>query len=161
MCDLRVLLGQYGGGNTLYVFDVNKEHTLSAAGNVTLEWFYGLACTRRGNDTLVAFTHESSVSLQRLASFPLRLEQLASVNVTDAWRLLFRGDLLLVAQYNITLRSDAILSFRVSGNTLTEQRVLLDSQAGVDMHSWALAGERLILATPYELLEYNFTSNGE
>ena len=157
MCESRVLLVEgYEGTNRLYVFDVNETHTLSYAGNVYIEKkFYGVACTRRGNDTLVAFRHESSVSLHRLASLPLRLEPLASVNVTGSWRLLFRGDLLLVADYNRDTGRDAIVSFRVSGNALTERRV--DAQTGDGVRVWALAGERLVVVTWKEWLVYDFT----
>ena len=159
LCDSRVLLGN--GGNTLYVFDVNEAHTLSDAGNVTLgSEFWGVACTRRGNDTLVAFSHRSTVSLHRLASLPLRLETLASVNLIDPWHLLFRGDLLLVADWNWEIKTNAIVSFRAADNALTERRVLLGAQTGVHVRVWDLAGERLVLVTPNEFLVYDFTSNG-
>ena len=157
VCDSRVLLGQYGNPRTLHVFDVSEAHTLSDAGDVTPERrFYGFACARRGNDTLVAFAHSSSVSLQRLASLPLRLEPLASVDLTDPRRLLFRGDLLLVADWNEATRTHAIVSFRAADNALSERLVLLGAQTGIP-RAWALAGERLVLANSKDLLEYGFT----
>ena len=161
VCDSRVLLGN--GGKTLYVFDVNEEHNLSAAGHVTLESaFRWVACTRRGNDTLVAFAHESSVSLQRLAALPLRLERLANVNVnvTNPKPFFFR-DLLLVVEYSVFSKTYAIESFRVTDNALIERRVLLDAQAAVGIRGWALAGEQLVIMTPNEFLVYEFSSNGE
>ena len=85
VCDSRVLvLGR--GRHMLYVFVVSAKHTLRDTGNVTLQIvFNGVAYTRLDNDTLVASTYwtkASFVSLQRLASLPLRLEPLASVNFT-------------------------------------------------------------------------------
>ena len=147
VCDSRVLLGGIGG-STLYVFDVSAEHNLRDAGSVQLQTasaIYGVACTRRDNDTLVAFSHASSVSLQRLASLPLRLEPLASVDFTAPRRLLFRGDLLLVADWNDTAGKHAIVSFRATDNALTERRVLLDAQRSVNVRAWTLAGDQLVL----------------
>ena len=166
MCDSRVMLLV---GNkqlyTLYEFDVSAEHILRNAGSVTLETAtYDLACTRRDNDTLVAFSHDTSVSLQRLTSLPLRLEPLASVNLTDPWRLLFRGDLLLVNVWNHAANKYAIVSFRATGNALTEPRVLLDAQRS-DRYvgAWAFAGDRLVVSelnrtdeTQRDLLVYDF-----
>ena len=162
VCDSRVLLGDLQGMQTLYVFDVNEAHNLivSDAGNVSLESvFNGFACTRRGNDTLVAFAHDSSVSLWRLAALPLRLEPLASVNITDPWQLLFRGDLLLVDDWSSATRTNDIVSFRVAENALSERRVLLNSQeAGFDFGRWALLGERIVLSAwnDARLLVYDF-----
>ena len=160
VCDSRVLLGQEGE-NTLYVFDVSAESTLRDAGNVTLQSeIYGVACTRRDGVTLVAFSHNTSVSLLRLTSLPLRLVPLASVSLTEPTRLLFREDLLLVTDWNRANRTDAIVSFRVSGNVLSERRVLLDAQAGLDVnYGWDLASDRLVLWdwNSNELRVYAFT----
>ena len=82
VCDSRVLLGERGG-DRVYVSDVSAEHTLRDTGNVTLQsGAYGVACTRRDGVTLVAFSHDTSVSLLRLTSLPLRLVPLASVSLT-------------------------------------------------------------------------------
>ena len=158
VCDSRVLLGQWGG-RTMYVFDVSAEHTLRDAGNVTLQsWIFWVACTRLDGVTLVAFSHVTSVTLHRLTSLPRRLQPLASVGLIDPYRLLFRGDLLLVDDWN---RANRIVSFRASDNALTERRVLLEAQAGVSVlvHAWALAGDRLVLWNweSGELRVYAFT----
>ena len=166
VCDSRVLLaGREGNSSTfdshrlrtLYVFAVSAEHTLRDAGSVTWQSdSYQLTCTRRDGDTLVAFFRDtSSVYLQRLASLPLRLEPLASVDVTDPWRLLFRGDLLLLAEYYRATELTDIVSLRVSGNALTERRVLLND---VCVGLWALAGDRLVLFDwkSNDLLVYDF-----
>ena len=157
LCDSRVLL--IGGiEDTLSVFNVSASHILHDAGRLHLQSrAYGLACSGRGGDTLVALSYRSSVSLQRLASLPLRLEQLASAYFTHPQDLLFRGDLLLVAPWNSITRTDVIASLRVSGNAFTEQRVLLDAQAGVIYFQWAIAGDRLVLSNwNDDLLVYNF-----
>ena len=162
LCDSRVLLD--GIGNSMYVFDVSAERTLRDAGNVTLKSeFRRLACTRRDGDTLVAFSHNTSVSLLRLTSLPLRLVPLASVSLSDPRQLLFRGDLLLVADWNSANRTASIVSFRASDNELTERRVLLDALASDRVVAWAFAGDRLVLwnrrnnRKSEELLVYAFT----
>ena len=158
VCDSRVLLGN---GHTLYMFDVSAEHTLRAlramrlalrvAGNATLK--SNFACTRRDNVTLVAFPHDTSVSLLRFTSLTLRLVLIASVSLTHPTNLLFRGDLLLVKDLN------RIVSFRASDSALTERRVLVLLDALVGVHAWALAGDRLVLANwgSSDLLVYAFT----
>ena len=119
--------------------------------------FYGDACTRRDGVTLVAFLHDTSVSLLRLKSLPLRLEPLAVVRLTASLRLLFREDLLLVAHWNKATDTIVIVSFRASDNSLTERRVLLNTLAGVD--AWALVSDRLVLwnGESEELLVYALT----
>ena len=150
VCDSRVLIGHE---RTLYVLEVSAEHTLRYAGSVPWQsFFYAVACTRLDGVTLVAFSHRISVSLLRLASLPLRLVPLASVSLTGPHELLFREDLLLVNNWN-----KAIVSFRVSDNTLTEQRVLLEAKNGVGWRAWALASDRLVLCNGKELLVYAFT----
>ena len=139
VCDSRVLL--FGRGrHTFYVFVVSAKHTLHDASNVTLQIaFNGVACTRLDNDTLVAFTYwnkASFVFLQRLASLPL-----ASVSFTAPYPLLFRRDLLLVADWNRATGLYTIVSFRASVDALTERRVLLYVQAGVDVDHWVIAGD--------------------
>ena len=163
VCESRVLLAK-SGEHTLHVFDVSVEHTLREAGYVTLQSeFRRFACIRRGNDTLIAFAQKSSVSLQRLTSLPLfRIEQVANVFVTNPCHLLFRGDLLLVVDCRWINGQDAVdimLSFRASGNALTERRVLLDAQAGVSVGAVALAGDRLVISDSNSgnLLVYAFT----
>ena len=58
VCDSRLLLfaRKTITVGTLYVFEVSKNHSLHDAGTVQLHStaIYDLACTRRGNDTLVA-----------------------------------------------------------------------------------------------------------
>ena len=161
VCDSRVLLGQWRSDRVyLYVFEVSAEGTLRDAGNAALQSeINGVVCTRRDGVTLVALSHDSSVSLLRLTSLPLRLVPLASVSLTGPERLLFREDLLLVADWNRATLSNAIVSFRVSGNALTERQVLLDAQAGVRVDSWPLASDRLVLWNwkSEELLVYAFT----
>ena len=157
VCGSRVLLGNV---YALYVFAVSAEHTLRDAGSVTLQSeIKGVACTCRDGDTLIAFSHNTSVSLLRLTSLPLRLVPLASVDITDPRRLLFREQLLFVTVWNEATNTSAIVSFRASGNALTERRVLLDAQAGVYVDAWALANDRLVLWNGHseELLLYAFT----
>ena len=149
LCDSRVLIGRRAG-NVVYVFDVTASHTLRAAGNVTLNsGLWGLACARRDNDTLVGitFAHLSEVTLHRLASDPLRFEPLATRGdlIAPRW-LLFREDLLLVADWNNSVGTHAILSFRASGNALTERRVLLDAKRSVLVGAWTLVGDRLTVS---------------
>ena len=150
VCGSRVLLGGRGG-NTLYVFDVGANHSLREAGTVTLALqtiLKGLACTRRDNDTLVAYSHGTSVYLQRLDSLPLRVLPLANVNLTYPSELLFRGELLLVEDWKQAVKKDDIYLFRVTRNALIEGRVLLDTQSPVSVavYDWTFAGDRLVVA---------------
>ena len=62
------------------------------------------------------------------------------IGFTDTRRLLFFGDLLIVAD-----KTGAIVSVRASDKTLTE-KVLLDAQASVSEGAWTLAGDRLVLS---------------
>ena len=145
VCDSRVLFGR-GMTNTLYVFDVSAAHTLREAGSVSLQTTSScLACTRRDNDTLVAFAHYDSVSLQRLTSPLLRLEQIASVKLTEPRHLVFVGDQLLVADLNDDTGKHAIVSLRATGNALSERRVLLNAQRSVYVSCWTLAGDKLVI----------------
>ena len=147
VCSSHVLLGGgNGGGHRLFVFDVNAEHTLRAVGTVAASnSFVRHSCTRLGNDTYVAFSYGRSVSVYRLASLPLRLEPLVNVDLTAAYGLLFREDLLLVADWNSATQSHAVMALRPLKSGLTQQRVLLDVHAGVHVWSWTLAGDRLVL----------------
>ena len=156
VCDSIVLLGANNVA-TLTVFEVSANHSLHDVGNVTLpqhiriQFFRGLACTRRDNDTLVAIINGASMSLLLLApSLPLRLEPLASVNYLNSRTypssLLFRGDLLLVAEWNAITETHDIVSLRASGNeSLTERRLLLEEGKSVGVRDWTLAGDRLVV----------------
>lgn len=127
VCESRVLLGNE---TTLYVFDVSAAHTLSDAGSIVDQrGINGLACIRRDGDTLVSTANWTSVSLQRLASLPLRLEHIAtSGDFTRANQLLFRGELLLVADRMSGIGKHAIVSFRTRDKALNERRELLSAQ---------------------------------
>ena len=92
---------------------------------------YGLACTRRDNDTLVAFSHcyHRCLCIGSRHSHCVSSRSRASHDLTDPRRLLFRGELLLVADWKTRYYTEthAIVSFRATGNALTERRVLLDA----------------------------------
>ena len=156
MCDSRVLLAGRGElWAPLHVFDVSEAHTVRHSATVRPpNWFYGLACTRRGDDTIVAFSHETAVSLQWLAS--QRLEQLASAELSDPDKLLFRGDVLLVADWNISTGTPAIKSLSEHEGSLAAKE-LLGYRSGVRTRVWALAGDRLVSSNDqnsHDLLTY-------
>ena len=75
------------------MFNMSAEHTVGAAGTVTLDSkFYGLSCARLDDNTLAAFSHERSVSLHLLA--PLRPEPFEDIDhLINPSRLLFSEDL--------------------------------------------------------------------
>ena len=166
VCKSRILLAKEGVINTLYLFNVSAEQTLSAEDsvNVTSEmgdsYIYRLACVRRDDDKLVAFSHWDSVSLYRLIrkSLQLKLEKIDRVELSAPVELVFRGDLLLVKHRDRTFN---ISSFRASGSGLTEERVLL--AAVVDVDAWTLAGDKLVLWNQYtkNLLAYVFEYSNE
>ena len=121
----------------LDVLEVNAaNHIASVVGTEAK----GLACTRRGNDTLVAFAHASSVSLQRLTR--------GNSESNNPPQILFRDGLLLVADWNSATRTQAIVSFSATGNRAHWRRVLLDNQLSSNavVGQWALAGDRLIVS---------------
>ena len=161
VCDSRVLVVGIGDSGLVlhHMFDITAQHNLIGAGpEVQQRLGYNLACTRRDNDTLIATDGGGSVSLQRLATGPLRLEHIAtSQDVAYIFKLLFRGELLLVAdwKYENNTHKRIIQSFRATPNALTERRVLLHNVSF--FLDWTLAGDRLVLAdTDSNLLVYDF-----
>ena len=144
VCDsLVLLLAEAERDCTLHLFNVNAVHFMISVGSVTLKQpTKGLACTRRGNNTYVAFAHVSLVSLYLLESQSLLFKPLASFTLEKPHLLLFCGDLLLVADWNETTKTPAIVSLRAFGKGLN---VLLDADAGIEVGAWAIAGDRLVL----------------
>lgn len=145
VCGSRVLFGRFGD-YTINVYEVNVNYRiLWSIGTLYLNnSFKFFACTRRGNDTLVAFSHDKSVSLQRFDSLALRLEPLANVELSSPAFLLFRGEKLLVWDRNWSTGIHCIVSLRVSGSGLTEKHVLLDN---VEVSAWTLTSmhDKLII----------------
>ena len=79
----RVILGERGvQQQVLFVFDVGSDHNVRAAGSVALKMrFQGIAFTFLDDVTLVAFSQETSLSLQRLES--MRLETVYQIGLND------------------------------------------------------------------------------
>ena len=150
VCDSRVLLAE-SEKRRVYIFNVSAERTVSATSYVIADTIYGLACIPRDNFTLVAVSHSQSVSLHRP-------EQLARVVLTNPRELVFYKELLLVAHWNSTNGSDAVVSLRASGGALTEKRELLAAGVNVCVGAWALAGDQLVLwnTSSQDLLVYAF-----
>ena len=151
-CNSHVLLTGGENQGTLFVFDVNvaPPHTLRDAGSLPQQTaIYALACTR-------ATTKRSShlqKQTQCLCTGSRHAHSSSSPIVDLIWvypnRLLFRGELLLVADMNSAITgSHTIVSFRATGNALTEQRVLLDDQDSVVGRAWldSAGDRRLVLA---------------
>ena len=69
---------------------------------------------------------------------------LSNVALNRSYRLLFFGDMLLVAQFKENTGAKAILSFSVAGNALIERQELLDTDV-TDVGIWTLACQRLVL----------------
>ena len=143
LCESRVLLGTQSY-SYLHAFDVSTEHNLCVVGIVLVNSScVHFACTRVGGDTLVAFSHKKSVSLQRLVG--LELEPLAEIASTRLKWLLFRGTLLLATGWN-NGKNQGIQSFHILGGGLNLQpQVLLDFNVGVEVSCWCIAGNRLIM----------------
>lgn len=141
--DSRLIFGR-SMSEKLYVFDVSADHHLRAVGAIALEdSLRKFACTRLGADPLVAITDygNKGVSLNRLVTLPI--DPLARADLIQAGWLLFRGDLLLVADFNRDAMSHAVVPFRVTGGQLTRLPELLGTNAGVYVDIWCLAGDRL------------------
>ena len=73
------------------------------------------------------------------------LKPIASFNL-NADLLQFRGEMLLVSEWNSTTVTDAIVSYSLKGNKLTNRQVLLYSQDNVYFNQWALAGDILVIS---------------
>ena len=130
----------------LYAFDVSREHRVCAIGAVVLEMRLGnFACTRLGTDWLVAISESGGTCLSVYRLVALRLELLARTTLVDPRWLLFREDLLLVADYNADTSSSAIVPFRVTGARVTRLPELLGRNAHVEVDEWCLSGNRLVV----------------
>ena len=153
-----------GMDNFLDVYNVSAEHSVSYAGREYLTTWMELACTRIGKDTYVAVSHRfplavvlyriewASKSLGiRKTVFSISLSYVNEYSLNRPGCLLFRGDLLLVADRNLNTDTDSIVSFRVSDGKLTEMRELLavadadKNKNGIKVLVWTLVGHRLIL----------------
>ena len=176
VCNSRVLLG-HSGEEKLQAFNVTAEQSLRPFGTVLLHnRFRHFACTRITSfvpvstatpagqiqtdiyniDTIIALSREKSVSLHRLVG--IKLEPLAVIGLSDPQWLLFREDLLLVAERNIDSDTHTILSFIATGRQLTPHRQFLDSSSNVDLAVWCLVGDRLVVRNSKSkgLLIYDF-----
>ena len=142
-CNSRVLIGRLGE-DIIYVFVLSKDHSLNSEGPILLQQqeLFRFACTRLDTDTLVAFNHKKSVSLHRLVS--LQLERLAQVDLTNPQWLLFRGDLLFVADMNKSTETHAIVSYIVKGGELTQESQVLDSKDCIKISEWCLASNKIV-----------------
>ena len=121
VCDSHVLLGREEGDGTLYVYNVSENHNVSSVHfsqqNLTL------AYTRISNNTYVALTrhNKTQVTLHRLV-WPLTPRGSRRIHGQYLSKvLLFRGDLLIIADWNSTTNSHAIVSLRASGGALSEK----------------------------------------
>ena len=154
VCDSRVLLAEHG--RRLHAFDVSAQHGLSAAGTVEPEiQFKSFSFARVSADNLVAFSHETDVSLHRLAG--LRLEPLDCIKFQNPSKLLFRADLLLVADRNEADSADAILSLSATEGRLMRRTTLLN-RLDVCINQWCLANDHLVVwdKNSYDILDYIF-----
>ena len=141
-CHSRVLLGKLGA-DIIDVFVLSKDHSLTSEGPILLQKeLFRFACTRLASDTLMAFNHKESVSLHRLLN--LQLERLAQVDLTNPQWLLFRGDLLFVADMNKSTETHAIVSCIVKGGELTYKRQVLDSKDSIKISEWCLASNKIV-----------------
>ena len=159
VCESRALLAQRIGKykRRLHVFDLSAKHGLSAVGTVAPEVkFRSFACTRLGADTLVAFADATLVSLHRLAT--LQLESLSRIKLTDPGILVFRGNQLLVADWNEATKTHAIVPLLTAGGRLMRQPLLLDANDSVWIDEWCLAGDHLVVMkfNSNDLLLYAF-----
>ena len=165
---MRLTCANRRGDGTLHVYNVSVDHFVSAEGSVFFrQQNWGrLACTRNGNDTYIAFTRPElhQVTLHRLEWTPTPSHEahdlFTGIYVDYPNQILFRGDLLLVNDWNSHNNSQAIVSFRASDGALSEKRVLLASAAKdlIEVAAWDLAGDRLVLwdKNSRDLLIYAF-----
>ena len=157
VCESRALLAQAIETCRLRVFEVNAQHGLRSVCTVETEIpFWRFTCSRIGPDTLVAFAHQTAVSLHRLAA--RRLEPLDRFELGDPYNLLFRGDLLLVTNRNNETDPDAIVPLLATEGHLMLLPLLLDAMDSVCIDEWCLVGDHLVVVEDRskDMLEYAF-----
>lgn len=144
VCNLQILLGNFGE-DRLFIFGVNSQHRLSSLCAVVLENRYNyFACACIDGETLVAFSHDNAlVTLRRLVE--RRIMQIACIKLTYPQRLLFRGNELLVADFNERTKSHEIVSLLATSGRLMLRGSLLPSNASVKVWKWCLSGDRLVV----------------
>ena len=131
--------------NKIDAFELSSDHTLRRFGMIFQnDLILNFDCTLIDKHNYVALSHFESVSVHRLR-VDLQLEPLARIDLMNCWNILFRGDKLLVAAKNEGSDAHSIISYRVSGSGFSEQRLLLDSNAGIQVFKWCLSGDRLVL----------------
>ena len=150
----------FGTGGFLRAFYVTRLHNLRLIGNIDVNTKYKhFACTLVDADIIVAFSHQTSVSLHRLVA--QRLEPLSEIASIELSWLLFRGPLLLGIGRNKE-RKENIVSLLIteSGHNLHPQ-VLYDFDACVQVSRWCIAGNRLVIRDGIcDLLIFDFESVG-
>lgn len=146
----RVLLGMSGTPD-VYLFELSAEHSLRPLGSAAMEEaYYYMAFTRLGTDFLVASSHRNAVSLRRvveqvapLEPLQLQLETLSRIELTHPTNLLFCRDGLLVAVTDEDC--DAIVCLDVTGGRFAHKRQLLSSNSNVQVSTWCMAGDKLVV----------------
>ena len=153
VCDSRALLASEMP-HSLDLFEVSADNRVRAVGAVVLANstpFADFACSRLDADFLVALAHyrqqqmPPAVSLQRLLG--RTLEPLAVVELTQPNRLLFFGNLLLVAERYRDTNTQVVVSLLATAAGLTHQRQLLHCCCGrgVDVKQWCVADDQLVV----------------
>lgn len=143
VCESRVLLA-YSLSDKVSAFELSADHKLRPTGTITLDRVYfSVASTRIGGQTYVAFSHMNTVSLHRLLD-DMQLEAVSEIGFLTAPRVLFRGNVLLVDGVD---ENDfhAIGSFVASAGGLSFDRMLINSDAGINVNKWCISGNRLVV----------------
>ena len=152
VCGSLVLLGTMLS-NKIDAFELSSDHTLRRFGMIFHnDLIFNFDCTRIDKDNCLALSHFESVSVHRLR-VNLQLEPLERIDLMNCWKLLFRGDKLLVAAQNEGTDAHSIISYRVSGSGFSKQRLLstrkpvftcssgvfpeTDSSCGITTRTWA------------------------
>lgn len=159
LCDSKVLIGKENG-NELYTFSVNYMHKIRYDKTITLKnKLRAFACTKLDDETLIAFSHELSVSLYRLVDS--RLEPLSNVLIGDTLGLAFRGNMLIATHMNKSTENREIVSLTVSKGQLTSQRTLLVPDRDIQIDNMIVTEERLVVVDlkSNDLLVYTFESS--
>ena len=111
------------------------------------------------SDTLVAMSYpkqDNSVRVHRLRGD--RLEELARIQLTEPWTLLWLADRLLVADFDENMKSHAVIELEVSDTRLERRRELIATSENIRVNRLCAVNDGLAIFdyNTKDILHYSF-----
>ena len=158
LSDSRVLIGEY---DSIYMelFRVESGSRIERVHRIHVPEKYHWFSATCGSDTFVAMSYslrEKSVRVHRLSGD--RLEELARIQMKWPDRLLWLADRLLVADFDKSMKSVAVIEFEVSDKQLERRRKLMATSEKINVFSWFAVNEGLAIFDhkSKDILHYSF-----